>query len=354
MREQSAILQTSVCSSSQEFQHGVQVYNTRIQAAEAALGPLAVANRLMKKDMSYSRFRAGDFKRMHELTTRLTVRANGMAFYFKIMDPSRHRFTGNISGSCTPTFTFTPTPSRPSSKPASRACSPPSTPKSDYPRSSQMGSKTQGDLTVPRRRRVYNGLYHYFQSHHNLPGLLGNSHSLFRDIRVRGHDSEHAVGVFESQAYLNLESRFEHANADVLLDNMMSLLGSSTNALLVRCSDTLDHATKWLQRVNDDRLWKRVIKRRQIRKWQDVVEENEGIRDSLKKCLEEFRSVRRLVNYTNYYAAALNVRRQASSSRLIPISCRGQAFHDSRCRRSPTSPISLSMLSFSVPPYSFC
>lgn len=288
LRQQPAILETSISSSNEKFKDGVETYNLHVQTAEAALKPLAAINRLMKKDVSFSRFFAGDFKQMYKLTTRLTVRANGMAFYFKIMDPSRHRFTGNTS------VNVTPAPSRPSSRAPSLAYSPPATPRCDSTKGLQALGKSHGDSINFRRRRLYNGITHYFQSHHHLPVLFGNSNSLFRDIRARDHDPEHAVGVFESQAYLNLEARFEHSNADILLEQMMSFLGSSTKCLLLKCADTLEYSSSWLQRVNDDRFWKRVIKRRRARQWQDVVEENNDIKLSLESCLQEFLSSRRL------------------------------------------------------------
>lgn len=104
---------------------------------------------------------------------------------------------------------------------------------------------------------------------------------------------EHAVGVFESQAYLNLETRFAHADADALRARTMGLLGASAEPLLLRCADTLEHVGNWLQRVNDDRLWKRLVKRKGIRQWSEIVQENEDIKAELIKCLEEFRKSRR-------------------------------------------------------------
>ncbi len=45
----------------------------QVTAAEKALGGLAASGRLLKKDISYGRLGAGDFKHLHALTRRLTV-----------------------------------------------------------------------------------------------------------------------------------------------------------------------------------------------------------------------------------------------------------------------------------------
>lgn len=46
----------------------------QVTAAEKALSALAASGRLLKKDISYGRLGAGDFKQLHAITRRLTVR----------------------------------------------------------------------------------------------------------------------------------------------------------------------------------------------------------------------------------------------------------------------------------------
>ena len=90
LRDQPKLLKNAPSFFDLDFDAGVEKYTKQVQAAEAALGPLAMTGRLMKKDCSFGRFGPGDFRLIHELVRRMTVRANGMAFYFKIMDPFRH------------------------------------------------------------------------------------------------------------------------------------------------------------------------------------------------------------------------------------------------------------------------
>ncbi|KAH8105047.1 hypothetical protein DFH11DRAFT_1864282 [Phellopilus nigrolimitatus] len=304
LRAQPALLRTS--PHLPEFDAGVAEYTARVLAAEAALAPLTATRVLMKKDLSLGRFGAGDFKAMHALARRMAVRANGMAFYFRIMDPVRHAFPG--------TGGTTPIHSGPSS--------PPGTPHahvhahfgSNAASVSNSHSNSSASIASRRRRRHTTALPHYFSlphaahAHAHTPGHphLG---SLFHEVRARA--PEHAVGAFESQAYLNLETRLAHAGADALRFRMTCLLGESAGALLGCAADALDHCTGWLQRVNDDRLWKRVwrgvrgrIRRRAgERMCEEVVLENEEVKARLKACLEEFRKTKRHIVLAMYRAA---------------------------------------------------
>lgn len=70
LRSQPDLLNTS--PSSLDF--NTEAFGKLVISAESALGPLAATNRLMKKDISWGRFGADDFKFMHELASRMTVR----------------------------------------------------------------------------------------------------------------------------------------------------------------------------------------------------------------------------------------------------------------------------------------
>ncbi|KAI5118341.1 hypothetical protein M0805_009144 [Coniferiporia weirii] len=282
LRSQPELLNTP--SDHPAFNSGLGEYNAHVRASETALGPLGATAHLMKKDISFGRFGAGDFKTMHELVRRLTVRANGMAFYFRIMDPSRHRFPG--------TPVATPVPSR--------QATPPTSPGDMIPNPSASGTPT-GSITSRRRRYRHSAHPHAHHHHHHHHNALAHPGSLFHEVRARS--PEHAVGVFESQAYLNLETRFAHAGADALRARMMGLLGASAGALLLCSADTLDYCSAWLQRVNDDRVWKRVLMGRRGKLWKEVVQDNEDVKDKLKACLEEFRITKRHLVLDMYRSA---------------------------------------------------
>lgn len=78
LRGQPSLLNTAPSSS--DF--NPDAYNKLVFAAESALGPLASTNRLMKKDISWGRFGADDFKFMHELASRMTVRRSSLCIHF--------------------------------------------------------------------------------------------------------------------------------------------------------------------------------------------------------------------------------------------------------------------------------
>ena len=197
-----------------------------------------------------------------------------MAFYFKIMDPSRHRFPGT-SAACTPLTSPLP----------SRATSPASTPGLED--RSPSSSRNNSLRSRRRRSRMHLHHHHYFNFHFS----HGHPTSLFHEVLNRSH--ENPVGVFESQKYLNLETRFTHPGAEAVLHRMMQLLGESANELLLCCAESIDHFVTWLQRVNDDRIWKRYIKKRCL-KWEgEAVVENEEVIHNLRTCLDEFRRTKR-------------------------------------------------------------
>lgn len=273
LRDQAKLLQNAPSIFDADFEAGVESYTQRVQAAEAALGPLGMTSRLMKKDCSFGRFSPGDFRVIHELARRMTVRANGMAFYFKIMDPSRHRFPGTPA--TTPSYSRT----------SSRAPSAPSTPRVENCKSTGGTGHNNGSISS-RRRRTHQAS-NYFQSQHRHSNPKAHLHDML------SRPLEHAVGVFESQAYLNLESRFEHANADYLRSCFMKTLGTSAEPLLLCCADAIDHASSWFQRVKDDGLLRRLTTRNSRLRWDVIVHENEIKKEQLVSVLNEFRNTRR-------------------------------------------------------------
>ncbi|KAI5115336.1 hypothetical protein M0805_008881, partial [Coniferiporia weirii] len=193
----------------------------QVAAAEAALAPLAAASRLLKKDLSWGRFGSKDFSRLHELARRMAVRANGMAFYFKIIDPVVGKQVGTFSVLNTPMSS--PAQSRAPTRPPS-------------PNLSQIEVNSPSNVSIsstrPRNRHrhhsahhsIHNSLYqhtlnfyhsHHHHHHHHVPSVFTHPTSLFHEVLSRS--TENAVGVFESQRFLNLELRMAHPNADELV-----------------------------------------------------------------------------------------------------------------------------------------
>lgn len=84
----------------------------RVSQAEAALIPLRASSELLKQDVSYGRFSGKDLKTLRDYARKLTVRCDGLSFFYRIIDPLRIRFpqTPAVSRPGTPML------SRPSSR----------------------------------------------------------------------------------------------------------------------------------------------------------------------------------------------------------------------------------------------
>lgn len=306
---------------SELFDAALALFQSRIRTAETALGGLRAARRLMRRDVAYGRFGADDFKKMHELARRMTVRAHGMAFYFKIMDPSRHRFPGTRTPG-----THTPLQRTPAHSPPG---SPPTTPGTHAAHVApggilNVGPRSPTSSITSRRRRAVHRIHH---AHLSSP-----LHNLFQHfplhMRMHGHGYGHhggggaslfapsldphgpglapeagPVGVFESQAYLDLEARFAHAGADTLRARAMGLLGAEDGAgPLLRCAaDALGMCGHWVERIDEEMIVGRVVRllktklgmRRKRKVSDNVVLQIENVRARLLACLEEFRKEKR-------------------------------------------------------------
>ncbi|KAF8310786.1 hypothetical protein DL93DRAFT_2084164 [Clavulina sp. PMI_390] len=87
-----------------------KAFQNLVNQAEAGLIPLRASSDLLKQDFSYGRFSGKDLKTIRDFARKLTVRCDGLAFYYRILDPTRTRF---------PT-SQTPAPTRPGSPALSR------------------------------------------------------------------------------------------------------------------------------------------------------------------------------------------------------------------------------------------
>lgn len=275
---------------------------TQVTAAEGALAPLAATSRLMKRDISWGRFGSKDFSRLHELVRRMTVRANGMAFYFKIMDSSANRQPG------TPAFSLlnTPAPTPPASRPPSPTRSAQSLSLSRTNTSSNV-SVASAPASIRHRHQhrhsAHNSLYqsalNFYHTHHRNSRQHHHRHrfnpsSLFHDVFDRSEEG--AVGVFESQRYLNLETRLMHPNAEEVIPQVVGHLGESSSGLTECCADALDHLARVFDRMNQDRFWKLFCRERE-RTWEETIRYDEEMRAKLRSVLEEFRQKKRSVYF---------------------------------------------------------
>ncbi|TDL16038.1 hypothetical protein BD410DRAFT_731828 [Rickenella mellea] len=244
----------------------VQPFTRLLAKSEAALVPLAASVRLINRDVSWGRFGADDLTKLHQTARRLTVRANGMAFFFKIMDPFSENFPSTPGASRAGSPAATPYQSRPPS-PSPLHEGTPSSPK--YPSS------------VSSRRRRH-------QRQHSFP--YGRQNFLFHI--ALNHTQENAVGVFESQKYLNLESRFNHPENDYFADSAMNLLGTCSTDLLKSSADALRHVISWLEKADSNGLIG-FQNRTPRESWEEAIQQNENAKMSLERTLRDFREKKR-------------------------------------------------------------
>ena len=164
-------------------------------------------------------------------------------------------------------------------------------------------------------------------SHHGHPSVLHlNMHNPFPSLSHISLSDWHTpdtrerpVGVFESQRYLNLETRItlSHTGSTLLNDQYMalflSLVRQSTEDLVRANAEGLQYVVKWFENVNGDRLkfgwqdfkdiltWfgkgrKRWIERKKA-EWEEGIRRNEEIRERLGRALDDFRAVKRCECY---------------------------------------------------------
>jgi len=251
---------------SEEFASLADSITAASDGSESILVLLAASTRLLNNDVSWSRFAPGDFHTFHNLARRLAGRANGMTVYFTLADTSRDPFplTPAPSGANTPAL-GSPVISRPSSPAHTEGRS------GSHVR---MESRTSEEIVVDENNVKVNGpgessildgaktpyshrSRRLFRSrpssrkaslertrthtgasfsssqvvtpHHHGPHLhlhLGGHlpHSLLH-LSFGRRREERAVGVFESQRYMNLEAtRFHDPYADFYTQKAAKLL----------------------------------------------------------------------------------------------------------------------------------
>jgi len=208
--------------------------------SESTLVLLAASVRLLNNDVSWSRFAPGDFYTFQNLARRLAGRANGLTVYFTLADTSRDPFpsTPAPSGANTPApgspvLTRPPSPAHAEGRSGSRASEEmvnENGVKVNEPGEISAGTKTpyshrsrrllksrsssrKASLERPQTGASFSSSQ-VVTPHHHGPHLhlhLGghSPHSLLH-LSIGRRKEEHAVGVFESQRYMNLEATRLH------------------------------------------------------------------------------------------------------------------------------------------------
>ncbi|EIW75984.1 hypothetical protein CONPUDRAFT_93215 [Coniophora puteana RWD-64-598 SS2] len=317
-----------------------QVY-TSVETAERSLAPLAASARLLGMDIIYGRFAPTDYRPIQDHFRRLTARANGMNMYFRLHDPNCETFPATPA----PSRPSTPLPSMPStpltanSRASSVERSPtaglgllsPTEPQHNHEKGdtsapnghlsrqrsshlSRMFSTSQShSLHGPRHRRCHS---HHPPNHHghgshnnsiNGLNLHGNSHHRhhlsYRHLHRSLHDllagpskEEIAVGVFESNRYMNIEAEhMNHPNREEYSARTFALLRECCDDLLKGCEKALDETANWLEHVYDNRFkfWRRNMKGRREERRRENVEKFEVMLQELARTIEEFKSSKR-------------------------------------------------------------
>lgn len=311
---------------SEEFQALASKISSTIDAAEGGLVPLAASLRLLNRDIIWCRFAPNDFAVFQQLGRRLAGRANGMSLYFTLADPSSNRFPvtpvasrGNTPGPSTPLVSRPPSLERGEStskvhlqregtitenmgegeSPVAEGSAPDGT---KTPRSTR-GRKLV--LSLSRRtslERIRTGgsqpsspivtsAHHHHHHHHHHHGQL--HHALLH--MSLGRKREHAVGVFESQRYLNLEAKRLHdPHSEMHTQRMTRMLEECCADLLAAARDGLIGVKDWLGTVRDARLRSFVnAPATEIQK-QSRLDAVQRLRYRVASALEGFRNDKRL------------------------------------------------------------
>ncbi|KXN81239.1 hypothetical protein AN958_05700 [Leucoagaricus sp. SymC.cos] len=286
---------------SDEFTSLASQIQGAVDGSEGVLLSLAASVRLLNNDISWSRFAPNDFVAFQQFGRRLTGRANGMTVYFSLADPSRDPFpmTPAPSGANTPaTAPSSPVASRPPSpgplegRPKFRvqtedADSIEMTAAEHVVRSLERvrttGSQTSSSPVVSTTTHHHH-LHHHHQLHHSLLHLSFG--------KKRG---EQAVGVFESQRYMNLEARKLHdPYADIYTQRMTHLLRDCCMDLLVATKDGLSGVREWLGTVRDGKFKLLFKSPAEATQRQNRLDATQRLRYQAASALEEFRNDKRL------------------------------------------------------------
>ncbi|KAF7419671.1 hypothetical protein PC9H_002263 [Pleurotus ostreatus] len=323
-----------------------------VSKSESGLIPLAASARLLRSDLIYTRFAPLDWRNVQKVARRIAVRANGMAVYWELVDPEKSRFSasgvasGVASGIATPMrggggsvpgtpiigsatlpadnsiplaqrMSRPPSRSRPGSRPGSRRGSrAPSLIRNgtaedgDEPATPTLSTITQFPQTQSQTHsHSHANLLGHFHRHPHLHSIhlhsalkrLSLSHPPGSPNSPHHHyqpSSEFAVGVFESQRYLNLEAKRLH---DPLEEEHTreanALLKDSCGDMIGVCEEGIKEIVDWLGRARDGRLrwtgWGEAGNEKQEKMWKDGCEKLRSVRVKVARELEVFMEKKR-------------------------------------------------------------
>ena len=332
--------------STTQYTEKVNAASTSIKASEAALGSLAASARLMRSDLIYGRFSPLDFTAFQQMCRRMSGRTNGLATFFSLVGVGAGAGIGlgaDKSSGNTPAHTL----------PHSSI----GTPRAGLSRKTSMQTMLDDDEGKPHISTIPSSphptlphskapssflhqrhLHHDHSDSHNLlhTSLLSLSRPSY-DKPHRGHETEHAVGTFESQRYLNLEAtRLWDPNWEEWTRKALQLLGErwvffllvwvvkwhtylyalsvplcnfsiilllifshyfSCDSILEVCRDGLTAVNTWLGGVRCGRityfLGIRRKERAELRA--ETVKQMKELKDKISTELESFRSDKRFV-----------------------------------------------------------
>jgi hypothetical protein len=235
-----------------------------MKASEGALGSLAASARLMKGDLIYCRFSPVDFRPFQLLCRRMAGRTNGLVTFFSLVGigPGAEMMTGaNKTGPDTPALTV---PNSPVDTPVvgsslfedDKGKPPIST--------TPLAQSIRPHSKVPPSSPSQKHLHHDHHTHIRAHNILYPSPSYERPNS--GHETEKAVGIFESQRYLNLEATIlSDPNWGEWTRKSIGALGESCDAVLEACRDGLTGVHVWLGGVRHGRIRSLLGIRRQER-----------------------------------------------------------------------------------------
>ncbi|ESK92525.1 hypothetical protein Moror_4433 [Moniliophthora roreri MCA 2997] len=306
-------------SSSPDFADTSESLLAVVKGAEAALTPVAIAGRLLESDLIYNRFRPTDYKPLHDLVKRMAVRANGMTIYWTLIDPLREKFPvtpapsrPGTPGVMTPVRSRAPSP-RPSlerdslhleeNKPGKIVTVTSTVTDAPTEEESAPGTPTTPSGT-PRRNflpshshhahaHFHRSSHHHHHHHAHHHSLLFNALSHLSLPRMHKQE-DHAVGVFESHRYLDLETtHFYDPRSEYYTERSKELLNESCNSLLVSCRESLVQMQEWLVNVRKGRWNFWVSKKNKNDARLKKLEELQALRDKHGTLLEEFKAEKR-------------------------------------------------------------
>ncbi|THU98769.1 hypothetical protein K435DRAFT_720372 [Dendrothele bispora CBS 962.96] len=138
--------------------------------------------------------------------------------------------------------------------------------------------------------------FQHHHHHHHHHRLLHNALAHLSHISLPRHHKrdDHAVGVFESQRYMDLEAKvFHDPLSEMYTERTKELLTESCDALLEGCKEMIVNMQDWLMNCRKGRwnFWQKKTSKEDM--WQKRVEELEKLRARMERLLREFKEEKR-------------------------------------------------------------